>query len=68
MNKERRDRAKKIDKAIRIVWDSLETHLKLTHTLTKAQTQKGTECGGHKFHQWCVKDYAKLIQILTELY
>ena len=53
------EKAKKIDRAIRLTWESLESHLHWTH-------KKSSE--GLKFHRKCIKDYAEIIKILSELY
>lgn len=53
------ERAKLVDEAIRLVWASLESHLMYTHTKDEA---------GYGFHKQTTKEYARLIQILTELY
>jgi hypothetical protein len=53
------ERAKKIEQAIRLIWESLESHLYYTHA-------KSSE--GIRFHKRCVRDYAALIKILSELY
>lgn len=52
-------REKKIDKAIRLTYDSLQSHLRYTYIKTSE---------GAKFHKNCVKEYAIIIQILSELY
>ena len=52
-------RAQKIEEAIRLVWDSLQSHLEWTH---KHSTD------GEKFHKQTVKEYAILIKLLSELY
>lgn len=62
------DRAKKIDWAIRILWESLESHIKGTHTLTTTQKRYVNEVGSSAFHKKCVDEYAAVIKILTELY
>lgn len=49
---------KKIERAIRLSWESLESHLKYTHVKT-------TE--GCEFHIKCVRDYSELISILSSL-
>jgi len=49
---------KKIERAIRLVWDSLESHLKYTQIKTSE---------GANFHKECVRDYSELIKILSEL-
>lgn len=54
-----KDRAQKIDEAIRLIWDSLQSHLEWTH-------KQSSE--GEQFHKRCVKEYTALIKILTELY
>lgn len=57
-----KERAKLIERAIRLTWSSLDSHLELTHR--KAPKFVGRE----KFHKTCVKDYAEMIVILTKLY
>ena len=52
-------RERKIDKAIRLTYDSLQSHLRYTYIKT-------TE--GNKFHKNCVKEYAEIIKILSDLY
>lgn len=52
-------RERKIDKAIRLTYDSLQSHLRYTYIKTQE---------GNKFHKNCVKEYAAIIQILSELY
>lgn len=52
-------RAKDIDRALRLVWSSMESHLQWTH-------QKSSE--GIKFHKLCCREYSELIQLLTKLY
>lgn len=54
-----KDRAQKIDEAIRLIWDSLQSHLEWTHKQSSEDEQ---------FHKKCVKEYTALIKILTELY
>ena len=58
----REQRAKKIDRAIMLAWGSLHSHL--TFTYRKYRVRKE----GTKFHQHCVREYAELIKILSELY
>lgn len=62
------DKAKKIERSIRLVWDSLESHLECTHTLTSGQKKFKEDVGDCKFHKKCIKDYAFIIQTLSELY
>ncbi len=52
-------REKKIDKAIRLVYDSLQSHLRYTYIKTSE---------GPEFHKICVREYADIIKILSELY
>lgn len=58
MKKKDHSREKKIERAIRLTWDSLESHLKYTHVSTSE---------GYNFHIKCVKEYAEVIKILSEL-
>ncbi|MDE2233420.1 MAG: hypothetical protein KGJ90_04915 [Patescibacteria group bacterium] len=53
------DRAKAIEKAVKIVYDSLQSHLPYTH-------KKSSE--GVRFHKQCVKDYTELIKLIISLY
>ena len=52
-------REKTIERAIRTVWDSLESHFRYTYKRTGE---------GKEFHKKCVKEYALLITWLSELY
>ena len=55
-------KAKMIERGIRLAWASLETHLPLAYGKpTKAQ-------GNTFFHKKTVKDYVEIIDILTKLY
>jgi len=54
-----KERAKLIEEAINLVTDSLQSHLPYTHEPDKL---------GANFHQVCVVEYAKVIQILSKLY
>ena len=49
---------KKIERLIRLVWSSLESHLKYTHSHTSE---------GRNFHKKCVKEYSEQIKLLSEL-
>ena len=60
---EKYKREKKIGKAIEMVWISLESHL-----ITPYYGRKGLFEKDNKFHQECVRDYAELIKIISELY
>jgi hypothetical protein len=52
-------RAKIIERAIRLAFSSLESHLYWTH-------KKTTE--GKTFHKTAAKEYAEIISILSQLY
>lgn len=54
---------KKIIKAIRIVWESLDTHL----DSSADKRLKGGIIGSPKFHKKCVREYAEVIKILSDL-
>lgn len=56
-------RDKKIDRAIRLSWSSLESHLQ---AIAGPSTSQRAE--GYKFHKECVKEYAELITLLSDLY
>ena len=48
---------KDIERAIRIAWDSLQSHLRYTYA-------KSSE--GKKFHKKCIREYAEIISILSK--
>ena len=52
-------REKAIERAIKLVWGSLESHLRYTHVRTEE---------GMQFHKDCVKEYSELLMILSDLY
>ncbi len=58
MIKIKHSKEKKIEKAIRLTWDSLQSHLKYTQIKTSE---------GIKFHKSCVKEYAETLKILADL-
>lgn len=60
------NKAKKIEEAIRLTWESLESHLPYCHEEIEKWAKKRGESA--KFHKKCVQDYARVIQILSELY
>lgn len=55
----KKERAKMIERGIRLAWGSLESHLRYTHEKHE---------GGELFHKKCVKEYVEIISILTKLY
>lgn len=63
-------KAKQIARAIRIVWESLDSHLDDTHDplYDKVKSKIARDHIGDKaFHKKCVKEYAEVIKTLTEL-
>lgn len=56
--KERRE----ITKAIRLSWESLETHLEAAVHIKKVEADF---CGGRKFHAKAVRQYARIILCLS---
>lgn len=52
-------RPQSVEKAIRITWASLESHLPYTH-------EKSPE--GQAFHRKCVQEYVNLLVELSKLY
>jgi hypothetical protein len=55
-------RAKKIARALKLVWGSLDSHRAWCYK----KKIKGN--GGQKFHKKTVAEYAEIISILSELY
>lgn len=55
----KKKRAKRVSKAIREVWESLDSHLDFTYS---------KHPDGNKFHKKAVRDYAKLLVLLSKLY
>lgn len=51
------EKNKDMEKAVRLVWSSLESHLTYTY-------RKSSE--GKRFHLRCVKEYAKILEIITK--
>lgn len=58
------ERAKKIEEAIRLTYDSLQSHLPYTHEEPDMTSRDETKA----FHRKSVKEYVRLLTILTELY
>lgn len=55
-----------IAKAIRLIWESLESHLDPSFLKPeKLDKKRGETC---KWHQKCVKDYVELLRLISELY
>ena len=57
--KESYKRAKRVEKIIRLSWDSLESHLPYTHLKTSE---------GAKFHKDAIKQYMEIINNAIELW
>jgi len=55
----KKERAKKVSKALKEVWKSLDSHLPYTYN---------KHPDGNTFHKKCVKSYAKLLTIIADLY
>lgn len=55
-------RTKRINKAIALTWDSLQSHLPYTHGKPKKVQ------GDCDFHKKAIKEYAEIIHILARLY
>lgn len=60
--KRKEKRAKKVEKIIRLTWDSLKSHLAWCY---KKKVKKN---GGQKFHNKCVKEYCKTLSTTAKLY
>lgn len=56
---------KQIERAIRLIWSSLESHLTYTYEKpTRVDLSRGET---QKFHKDCIREYAETIKILSEL-
>ena len=55
-------KAKEIEKAIRLTWSSLESHLLYTHSGKLIRDED------REFHKQCVQEYADIIKVLSQLY
>jgi hypothetical protein len=58
---------KKIARAIRLTWSSLESHLDYSHRAKKKGVKACKHCGDADFDTDCVKEYAETIKILADL-
>ncbi len=58
-------RAQTAEKCIRMVWNSMESHLKYMHTKDPDGFIKNSD--GKVFHKKTVKQYAELICYITKL-
>ena len=59
---DKKKRAKAVNKAIREVWSSLDSHLDSCHKKNLKKPE------GNDFHKKCVTEYAELIVLLAKLY
>ena len=59
----------KIERAMRLVWDSLESHLPHTYGQRECVRCKAKlcKCDNSKFHKKTIKEYVELLTILSEL-
>ena len=48
-----------LDRLMRLIWESLESHLEWTHESSEE---------GQAFHRKCVKDYSEMIRLVSDLY
>lgn len=55
-------KAKEIERAIRLAFSSLESHLQYTHGGRLVRNED------REFHKNCIKEYADIIKVLSELY
>ena len=59
---------KKIVRAIRLTWDSLDSHLVAINCPQKKIPKRlRNVLGGKKFDKQCVKEYAEILKTLTDL-
>ena len=52
-------------RAIRLTWDSLDSHLNSSVSLAALKKCCATSVGDEKFHRMCVKEYADIISVLA---
>ena len=59
----------KIEKIIQITFDSLDSHLPYTYDQQKCDNckTKFCPCDDTKFHKKCVKEYAEVIKLASDL-
>ena len=57
-------RARYIDEAMRLVYDSLQSHLSWTH----AKPDQLVDGETAEFHKKCVKEYSRVLDLLSKLY
>lgn len=65
IDKKKRERSAKIERCMRLTWDSLQSHLVFTYSpITKKEKKDGET---NDFHKRCVREYAEVISILADL-
>lgn len=52
-------RAETIERIIKLIWDSLDSHLPYTYTKHE---------DGEDFHKLCVKEYIEIMRLVATLY
>jgi len=59
---------KKIARAIRLIWESLDSHLSDAYLKSTVRSKKAKRIiGGRRFHIKCVKEYAEIMKTLSDL-
>ena len=65
----KRKRARLIEDAMKLTWDSLSSHLEWTYGSKKEIKRVVKNNGGSpSFHVKAIKEYSRIIQILSKLY
>lgn len=62
--KKSRKKARRVEKAIKLTWSSLKSHLPWARTKQKGMPKKESP----RFHKKCVQEYADTIRHLSKLY
>jgi len=63
------ERAKDIERLMRLTWSSLESHLAWTHSNPKDKSScKVCKTEDSEFHKQCIKDYSETMALLSKLY
>lgn len=64
MKRKKQKRARRLQTAIELTWDSLQSHLSWCYAKKKRLGYKESR----KFHQKCVQEYAQVIKNLSKCY
>ena len=59
------NRARMVDKIIRLSYDSLESHLPYTHDCKEGDLIRDETL---EFHKTCIREYAQIIYLASKLY